>query len=214
MLGVSPAATAAEIKAAYRTLVKQHHPDAGGDSSTILALNAAWEVLGDADRRRRYDHSCRTTTTRQRGKAPEKSAAPPTATATEQDLLAWLQLIVAPCDRFLVQVINSFPAQLKALAADPYDDALMEEFCHFLEVSQARLIKVEALYRSRPCPVGVESFSLALYHCLSLVKDAFADLERYTLGYVDSYLRDARELLRQAKSRRSQLLADSRQLRR
>ncbi|MCP9882346.1 DnaJ domain-containing protein [Cyanobium sp. Alchichica 3B3-8F6] len=214
VLGVSPAATAAEIKAAYRALVKQHHPDAGGDNSTILALNAAWEVLGDADRRRRHDHACRTTTTRQRGKAPDKSAAPPTATATEQDLLAWLQLVVAPCDRFLAQVINSFPGQLKSLAADPYDDALMEAFCRFLEVSQARLVKVEALYRSRSCPAGVESFSLALYHCLSLVKDAFADLERYTLGYVDSYLRDARELLRQAKARRSQLLADSRQLRR
>ena len=213
VLGVSPAATAAEIKAAYRALVKQHHPDAGGDDRTILALNAAWEVLGDADRRRRHDQASRTTT-RQRVKVTDESSAPSTATATEQDLLAWLQLVVAPCDRFLAQVINSFPAQLKALAADPYDDALMEGFCRFLEVSQARLVKVEALYRSRLCPVGVESFSLALYHCLSLVKDAFADLERYTLGYVDSYLRDARELLRQAKARRSQLLADSRQLRR
>ena len=55
MLGVSPTASGAEIKAAYRALVKQHHPDAGGDDRTILALNAAWEVLRDADRRRRHD---------------------------------------------------------------------------------------------------------------------------------------------------------------
>ncbi|MEB3327015.1 MAG: J domain-containing protein [Synechococcus sp.] len=214
VLGVSPAASAAEIKAAYRALVKQHHPDAGGDASTILELNAAWEVLRNSERRSRIEHTSGTTTPRQRVKEPGKSAAAPTATATEQDLLAWLQLVVAPSDRLLAQVINAFPAQLKALAADPYDDALMEAFCSFLEASQARLAKVEALYRSRSCPVGVESFSLALYHCLSLVKDAIADLERYTLGYVDSYLRDARELLRQAKARRSQLLVDSRQLRR
>ena len=55
-LGVAPGATTAEIKAAYRALVKRHHPDAGGDQRTILALNAAWEVLRDGDRRRHYDH--------------------------------------------------------------------------------------------------------------------------------------------------------------
>ena len=54
VLEVSPTATAAEIKAAYRRLVKQHHPDAGGDDQRILALNAAWEVLGDAERRRAH----------------------------------------------------------------------------------------------------------------------------------------------------------------
>ncbi len=129
-------------------------------------------------------------------------------------MLDWLQQIYAPIDRQLAQVINPFPAQLKALSADPYDDTLMEVFCNFLEVSQARLLKVEAIYRSRSCPAGVERFSLDLYHCLSLVKDALADLERYTMGYVDTYLRDGRELLRKAKAWRSQLQADCRQLRR
>ena len=51
VLGVTSQATAAEIKSAYRQLVKQHHPDAGGDDERILALNAAWEVLGDRHRR-------------------------------------------------------------------------------------------------------------------------------------------------------------------
>ena len=44
--------------------------------------------------------------------------------------------------------------------------------------------------------------------------DALTDLERYTMGCVDSYLRDGRELLRMAKALRSQLQADCRQLRR
>jgi molecular chaperone DnaJ len=219
VLGVSPAATAAEIKAAYRALVKRHHPDAGGDDRTILALNAAWEVLGDGERRRRHDlrhppHGDRpgaASKTREPGVAV-KSAQPGRSAVHDAALQQWLQQVHAPIDRLLAQVINPFPAQLKALSADPYDDSLMEAFCTFLEQSQARLVKVESLYQSLSCPPGSQAFALDLYHCLSLVKDALADLERYTMGYVDSYLHDGRELLRQARLRRQSLQAQRRDL--
>ena len=213
VLGVAPSASAAEIKAAYRALVKRHHPDAGGDDQRILALNAAWEVLGDGERRRQHDrqagHSARPATP-----AGSPGGAPAGAgRLEEQQRLEWLLQRAAPIDRLLGQVINPFATELRALAADPYDDALMEHFCAFLEASQARLAKAEALYRSQPCPAGLEAYSLGLYHCLSLVKDALVDLQRYTLGYVDSYLRDGREQLRQARARRSALQAEARQLR-
>lgn len=204
VLGVSPGATPAEIKAAYRALVKLHHPDAGGDDQRILALNAAWEVLGDGDRRRRYDavHHSRPPSGPGRGDARPGRRSGPQADAA---LLDWLQQVYAPIDRWLGQVINPFPAQLRALSADPYDDALMEAFSAFLEESQARMARAEQLYRSKACPNLVKGFSLGLYHCLSQVQDALAELERYTLGYVDDYLRDGREMLREAKRQREQL---------
>lgn len=217
VLGVSPAATAAEIKAAYRNLVKRHHPDAGGDETRIVALNAAWEVLGDRERRRRYDaeHHGRPGGG---GAGPEarhgKGSRAVTRSSRHSDglLLEWLQQVYAPIDRWLGQVINPFAAQLRALAADPYDDQLMETFCGFLQDSQSRMARAEQLYRSKACPAAAKGFSLSLYHCLSQVQDALMELERYTLGYVDAYLRDGREMLREAKQRRERLHQERRRL--
>ncbi|MBM5807869.1 MAG: J domain-containing protein [Cyanobacteria bacterium M_surface_10_m2_179] len=221
VLGVASSATAAELKAAYRALVKQHHPDAGGDEHRILELNAAWEVLGDAQRRAEHDRlhgvaraGATPSTTTERSAAAGRAARTATAEAARGDaqLLAWLQQVYAPIDRLLAQVINPFPAQLRALSADPYDDQLMESFCAFLEQSQARLEKVETLYRSMAAPTSAQGFSLSLYHCLSQVQDALTELERYTMGYVDSYLRDGREMLREAKQRRTRLQEERRRL--
>ncbi|PAA49629.1 hypothetical protein BOX15_Mlig024607g1, partial [Macrostomum lignano] len=57
-LGVSPAATQAEIKKAYIELSKLYHPDAKtaqSSSEKFAEINAAYETLGRADRRRLYD---------------------------------------------------------------------------------------------------------------------------------------------------------------
>lgn len=211
VLGVPVSASAAEIKAAYRALVKQHHPDAGGETEAMLALNAAWEVLGDGERRRAHDSLCGAAASAVDTASAQRRRAR-AAAASDAQIEQWLQQVYAPIDRLLGQVINPFEAQIRALAADPYDDTLMEAFCTYLEQSQARLAKVETLFGSQACPASAQAFGLSLYHCLSLVKDALVELERYTMGYVDSYLHDGRQMLRQAKRRRSDLQHERRQL--
>ena len=54
-LGLSPTATAAEIKAAYRKLVIEHHPDKQGDPVKFRAVAVAYETLGDPTQRQAYD---------------------------------------------------------------------------------------------------------------------------------------------------------------
>lgn len=66
MLGVAPSADQATVRRAYLALARRHHPDRdGGDAARMRAVNEAWAVLRDPERRARYDRTL--------------SAAPPTA---------------------------------------------------------------------------------------------------------------------------------------
>ena len=55
VLGVSKSASPDEIKKAFRRLAVQYHPDRGGNEEKFKEVNEAYEVLGDAEKRKRYD---------------------------------------------------------------------------------------------------------------------------------------------------------------
>ena len=55
VLGVDHQDTAPMIRRAYRDLARRHHPDSGGELRHMMAINEAWHVLGDPERRASYD---------------------------------------------------------------------------------------------------------------------------------------------------------------
>jgi curved DNA-binding protein CbpA len=55
VLQVHPKAEPDVIRAAFRILARKYHPDFGGDQRQMMALNEAWNVLGDRKRRAAYD---------------------------------------------------------------------------------------------------------------------------------------------------------------
>ncbi|MBT8213543.1 MAG: DnaJ domain-containing protein [Acidimicrobiia bacterium] len=61
LLGVPKDASQRDIKKAYRKLAQQHHPDAnpdnGGAEAKFKDANEAYDVLGDAEQRKEYDHA-------------------------------------------------------------------------------------------------------------------------------------------------------------
>src|SRR5476649_2200941 len=59
VLGVAKGAGEAEIKKAFRALAKKHHPDKhAGDASAqkkFQEISAAYDILGDKDKRAQFD---------------------------------------------------------------------------------------------------------------------------------------------------------------
>ncbi len=54
-LEVSPRVSRDVMQAAYRVLIRKHHPDVGGETRKAQALNAAYATLSDEALRRHYD---------------------------------------------------------------------------------------------------------------------------------------------------------------
>ena len=48
-------ATASQIRQAYRTRATKEHPDKGGDQVKFMAVQKAYDVLVDENKRRMYD---------------------------------------------------------------------------------------------------------------------------------------------------------------
>lgn len=55
ILGVGKSATPEEIKAAFRKLAHEHHPDKGGNAEKFKEANEAYQVLGNTEKRQQYD---------------------------------------------------------------------------------------------------------------------------------------------------------------
>lgn len=214
ILEVSPNATQGEIKQAYRRLVKQYHPDTNQqntDNEQIILINAAYEILGDPKSRQSYDrqlqlgnfsfhhHTQQTSDRRQKRTATvQENYKKKRKTRKNQDeqIEEWLRFVYQPISNLLNKILYSLQPQIEKLAADPFDDELLEEFQDYLRICQEKIKKAQNTFRSLPNPAALARAAAHLYYSLNQVGDGLNELEYFPLNYDESYLHAGQEMFR------------------
>jgi molecular chaperone DnaJ len=209
-LKISPSASQAEIKQAYRRLVKLFHPDSQQETANheqIVRINAAYEVLGDTQNRLNYDQELRdnsqksTIPRQQRTATAQKRYQTTRQTGRDADeqVEEWLRRVYKPVNRLLCGILSSLEEQIEELAADPFDDELLDEFQDYLESCRDDLKEAQIIFRSLPNPASLAATAAHLYYCMSQVGDGIEVLAYFPLSYDDRYLHTGQELFRIAK---------------
>ena len=202
-LGLEENASIVEIKSAYRLLAKKYHPDTGGNNEKFLAIQIAWETLNDPQKKAIHDQTLLDQNFTSRNKKEnwslEFEKKKNNSTFQDQDIKDWIKNIYEPSNRYITQAIKPLHSEIKKLSADPYDDELMNDFCSYIKDSRKKIEKASNLFKTKVVPNSISSIGLDLYHCFSQVQDALDELDRYTQGYVDDYLFDGKQMMKEAQ---------------
>ncbi len=239
LLGVSSKATTEEIKLAYRKKAKQFHPDRqssldANDKASVAAheaiveINAAYEVLGDPERRKSYDNQGKwggqysrsgaapyqsyADYARASGASPKPKEPGPSQSSSRRSrgraadvaLEDWMRQIYNPVSRYLNAAVKPLASQIRELSADPFDDELMDAFVAYLEDCRTAQEKADAKFKSMPNPPMAAGPASKLYYAINHLGDGIDELERFTTSYEESYIHSGKEMFRRTKQFRKE----------
>jgi molecular chaperone DnaJ len=207
-LRISYNAAPAEVKSAYRGLVKEFHPDCNHhleNHDAIAAINLAYEVLSNIQARAHYDRSLGIKHSPNGASQDVKRSASAKREHhlnEDQKLERWFKQVYVPITEMLEVILDSLDEQIDDLAADPYDDGLMEDFEDYIDECRGSYAKAQIFFRSVPNPVSAAGIASYLYHCLNAISDGIEELNYFTRNFDDRHLHTGQELWRRADEMR------------
>lgn len=215
-LQVNSLATQQEIKQSYRRLAKRFHPDSlsqTADHHKIIEINAAYEVLSNPQTRSQYDRQLKLPSSNswssnrqaRTAQAQQRYRRDRQAERTEEvKYYQWLKEVYIPINQLTEEIINSLDREIDYLAADPFDDQLMENFQTYLANCNCYYQSAQQKFSSQPNPTQLAGVAASIYYCLNQISDGIQELEWFTLNYDDHHLHMGQEIFRIAQELRFQ----------
>jgi molecular chaperone DnaJ len=207
-LEVQQGASQEEIKQSYRRLAKLFHPDSNkqiGDllcssasyRDKIVQINAAYEVLGDPQRREVYDSQLRSHIFNIPSHRYQSSRH---ARQSEDSRYSqWIAEVYKPIVRAISPIFNRLEEEIEELSADPFDEELMAIFQEYVEDCRYLVDKAQKIFTSQPNPAKLAKIAANIYYCLDRLNDGINELEFFTLNYDDRYLHSGQEIFQIAR---------------
>jgi molecular chaperone DnaJ len=183
-----------------------HHLD---NHDAIASINIAYEVLSNPQARARYDRSLGIKhspngVSQGASQAAKRSAGFKREQHLNEDqkLDRWFKQVYEPITEMLEAILDSLDEQIDDLAADPYDDGLMEDFEDYIDECRGSYAKAQIFFRGVPNPASAAGIASYLYHCLNAISDGIEELNYFTLNFDDRHLHTGQELWRRADEMR------------
>jgi molecular chaperone DnaJ len=202
LLGLRPDVSAAEIKRAYRKLVKDVHPDlehhkADHEEKTaaterMMRLNEAYETLMDHSKRRAYDSTLGIS--RYLGRTPEVSYF-----NEDEARERYLRQIFNPSRRRMSKALNAYAARLHDLAQDIYDDELLAAFEEYANEVEAALRFSSDSFTHNQCPRSLDAAVHMMRYSIAQGADGLEEMRRFLQNFDYDHLSMAGNLFRIAQ---------------
>ncbi|MBS2000381.1 MAG: DnaJ domain-containing protein [Candidatus Obscuribacterales bacterium] len=201
MLGLAPEVSALEIKRAYRTLVKNHHPDVdyhGQDLSErnrateyMMQINEAYETLIDKSKRAAYDLIL---SSDGRGRLTARF----TDLNEAEDREVYLRMNFHPARQSILRVMKKYKRQLSDLSLDIYDDELVASFEKYVDEVEDTLRKASQSLSARVVPSSLDGAVTMLRYSIAQAADGLDEMRRFCQNYDYDHLHMAGNLFRES----------------
>ncbi len=207
VLGLNADASAADIKRAYRKIVKAHHPDvkhhilseAEREQATeeMLLINQAYETLIDKRLRAEYDVIIGVTISINHFQIK--------ASNEDHDRAKYLGKAFNPARSSVAKALNRYKKQITDLSADPFDDELIANFEDYLRDLEFSLLRASDLLSSMPTPATLRGAVQMMRYSIANAADGLEEMRHFCKNYdythlttTESLFRIATDLSRQA----------------